>query len=61
MNDKVTTKSVGRDFAEINDFILDEASMYRLVFRAGIHSKGVNWIQSKKEGLRKLNSMTPGR
>jgi hypothetical protein len=36
--DKITTKSVGPGFAQIEeDFVLDEQPMSRIVFRAGIH------------------------
>lgn len=42
MNDIITTKSIGVGIAEvIEDFILDEKPMSRLVFHAQIHEKGI--------------------
>ena len=35
------TKSVGKDFAEVQDFVIAEEPMARLVFRAQIHPGGV--------------------
>ncbi len=42
MNDIITTKSIGVGIAEvIEDFILDEKPMSRLVFHAQMHEKGI--------------------
>ncbi len=35
------TKSIGRNIAQVQDFIIDEEPMARLLFRAQIHNKGV--------------------
>ncbi len=42
MNNIITTKSIGRGIAQIEeDFILSEEPMSRLVFQAQIHDKGI--------------------
>ncbi|MFA5300017.1 MAG: Shedu anti-phage system protein SduA domain-containing protein [Lutibacter sp.] len=42
MNDFITTKSIGKGIAEVEeDFILCEEPMSRLVFHAQIHSRGI--------------------
>ena len=42
MNDIIITKSIGPGIAEVvEDFILEEKPMSRLVFRAQIHGKGI--------------------
>lgn len=69
MNDIITTKSVGRGIAEVEeDFILCEEPMSRLVFHAQIHNNGIrgkiirqrrendsdNWLPDKAIDIRKL-------
>lgn len=70
MNEQITTKSVGHNFVKVEeDFILDEHPMSRIVFRAGIHNKGIRgriirqrrvskedeWIDDKSIKIRELS------
>lgn len=69
MNDIITTKSIGKGIAEVEeDFILCEEPMSRLVFRAKIHNNGIkgkiirqrresksdHWIPEKAIDIRTL-------
>lgn len=69
MNDYITTKSIGRGIAEVEeDFILCEEPMSRLVFHAQIHNRGIKgkiirqrrelasdqWIPEKAVDIRTL-------
>lgn len=69
MNDFITTKSIGKGIAEVEeDFILCEEPMSRLVFHAQIHNKGIRgklirqrresasdqWISEKAIDIRTL-------
>mgnify|MGYP001009816411 CR=1 FL=1 len=69
MNDFITTKSIGKGIAEVEeDFILCEEPMSRLVFHAQIHNKGIRgkiirqrrksatdkWVPEKAINIRSL-------
>lgn len=68
MSDQITTRSVGRGIANIEeDFVLEETSMTRLIFRAQIHSGGIrgkiirmrrqgkdSWVQDQHINIRDL-------
>lgn len=75
MTDRITTKTVGRDFAEVEeDFLLEETSNTRIVFRAQLHPGGIRgkivrikrtsgdtWEEERSHDFRKLSEGEGGR
>ncbi|MBN1807007.1 MAG: DUF4263 domain-containing protein [Sedimentisphaerales bacterium] len=60
MDDIITTKSIGKGIAEIEeDFILSEEPMSRLVFHAQIHRKGIRGRIIRQRRVSKNDSWIP--